>query len=304
MEKQSMIINNILSNDNLNRAYKQVVKNKGAAGIDRMECEALFSHLRTNGAQLKESIRNQAYNPLPVKRVEIPKEDGSKRKLGIPTVTDRLIQQAVAQVLTPIYERIFHRNSYGFRPEKSAQQAVLKAVEYMNDGYNWVVDIDLEKFFDTVDHNKLSSILNKEIKDGKVLSLIRKFLVSGVMVGEHMEETEIGTPQGGNLSPLLANIILNELDWELEKRKLKFVRYADDCIILVRSQKAAQRVMDSISKYIESKLLLKVNRKKSKIGRPIEIKYLGFTFCNQFKAKKYKAKAHEKSVQKVVRKLK
>ena len=304
MEKQSMIINNILSNDNLNRAYKQVVKNKGAAGIDGMECEALFSHLRTNGAQLKESIRNQAYNPLPVKRVEIPKEDGSKRKLGIPTVTDRLIQQAVAQVLTPIYERIFHRNSYGFRPEKSAQQAVLKAVEYMNDGYNWVVDIDLEKFFDTVDHNKLISILNKEIKDGKVLSLIRKFLVSGVMVGEHMEETEIGTPQGGNLSPLLANIILNELDWELEKRKLKFVRYADDCIILVRSQKAAQRVMDSITKYIESKLLLKVNRKKSKIGRPIEIKYLGFTFYNQFNAKKYKAKAHEKSVQKVVRKLK
>ena len=302
MEKQSMIINSILSNDNLNRAYKQVVKNKGAAGIDGMECEALSAHLRTNGAQLKESIRNQAYNPLPVKRVEIPKEDGSKRKLGIPTVTDRLIQQAVAQVLTPIYERIFHRNSYGFRPEKSAQQAVLKAVEYMNDGYNWVVDIDLEKFFDTVDHNKLISILNKEIKDGKVLSLIRKFLVSGVMVGEHMEETEIGTPQGGNLSPLLANIILNELDWELEKRKLKFVRYADDCIILVRSQKAAQRVMDSITKYIESKLLLKVNRKKSKIGRPIEIKYLGFTFYNQFNAKKYKAKAHEKSVQKVVRK--
>ena len=284
MEKQSMIINNILSNDNLNCAYKQVIKNKGAAGVDGMECEALFSHLRTNGAQLKESIRNQAYNPLPVRRVEIPKEDGSKRKLGIPTVTDRLIQQAVAQVLIPIYERIFHRNSYGFRPGKSAQQAVLKAVEYMNDGYNWVVDIDLEKFFDTVNHNKLISILNKEIKDGKVLSLIRKFLVSGVMVGEHMEETEIGTPQGGNLSPLLANIILNELDWELEKRKLKFVRYADDCIILVRSQKAAQRVMDSISKYIESKLLLKVNRKKSKIGRPIEIKYLGFAFYNQFKA--------------------
>lgn len=241
MEKQSMIINNILSNDNLNRAYKQVVKNKGAAGIDGMECEALFSHLRTNGAQLKESIRNRAYNPLPVKRVEIPKEDGSKRKLGIPTVTDRLIQQAVAQVLTPIYERIFHRNSYGFRPEKSAQQAVLKAVEYMNDGYNWVVDIDLEKFFDTVDHNKLISILNKEIKDGKVLSLIRKFLVSGVMVGEHMEETEIGTPQGGNLSPLLANIILDELDWELEKRKLKFVRYADDCIIISKKSESCPK---------------------------------------------------------------
>ena len=159
----------------------------------------------------------------------------------------------------------------------------------------------MEKFFDTVNHDKLISILNKEIKDGKVLSLIRKFLVSGVMVGEQMEETEIGTPQGGNLSPLLANIILNELDWELEKRKLKFVRYADDCIILVRSQKAANRVMESITRYIESKLILKVNRKKSKIGRPTEIKYLGFTFYNQFKEKKYKAKAHEKSIQKVVK---
>ena len=304
MKEQSMILNSILTNDNLNHAYKQVMKNKGAAGVDGMECEDLFSHLRMNGSQLKESIRNQVYRPLPVRRVEIPKEDGSKRKLGIPTVTDRMIQQAVAQVLIPIYERKFHTNSYGFRPGKNAQQAVLKAVEYMNAGYNWIVDIDLEKFFDTVDHNKLVSILNKEIKEGKVLSLIRKFLVSGVMVGEQMEETEIGTPQGGNLSPLLANVMLNELDWELEKRKLKFVRYADDCIILVRSQKAAQRVMESTTRYIESRLILKVNHKKSKIGRPTDIKYLGFTFYNQFKAKKYKAKAHEKSVQKVMKKLK
>ena len=304
MEKQSTIIEDILSKDNLNRAYQQVIKNKGAAGVDGMECEGLLSHLRANGTQLRESVRNQSYKPMPVKRVEIPKEDGSKRKLGIPTVTDRMIQQAISQVLGPIYERKFHANSYGFRPGKSAQQAVLKAVEYMNEGYNWVVDLDLEKFFDTVNHDKLISILNKEIKDGKVLSLIRKFLVSGVMVGEQMEETEIGTPQGGNLSPLLANIILNELDWELEKRKLKFVRYADDCIILVRSQKAANRVMESITRYIESKLILKVNRKKSKIGRPTEIKYLGFTFYNQFKEKKYKAKAHEKSIQKVVKRLK
>ena len=276
MEKQSTIIEDILSKDNLNRAYQQVIKNKGAAGVDGMECEGLLSHLRANGTQLRESVRNQSYKPMPVKRVEIPKEDGSKRKLGIPTVKDRMIQQAISQVLGPIYERKFHANSYG----------------------------DLEKFFDTVNHDKLISILNKEIKDGKVLSLIRKFLVSGVMVGEQMEETEIGTPQGGNLSPLLANIILNELDWELEKRKLKFVRYADDCIILVRSQKAANRVMESITRYIESKLILKVNRKKSKIGRPTEIKYLGFTFYNQFKEKKYKAKAHEKSIQKVVKRLK
>lgn len=304
MEEQSMTIEDILSNNNLNRAYQQVINNNGAAGIDGMECKDLLSHLRTNGARLRENVRNQTYKPMPVKRVEIPKEDGSKRKLGIPTVTDRMIQQATAQVLTPVYERKFHKSSYGFRPGKSAQQAVLKAVEYMNEGYNWVVDIDLEKFFDTVNHNKLISILNKEIKDGKILSLIRKFLVSGVMVGERMEATEVGTPQGGNISPLLANIMLNELDWELEKRKLRFVRYADDCIILVRSQKAAERVMKSITRYIETTLLLKVNRKKSMIGRPTDIKYLGFTFYNQFKAKKYKAKAHEKSVEKVVRKLK
>ena len=179
MEKQSTIIEDILSKDNLNRAYQQVIKNKGAAGVDGMECEGLLSHLRANGTQLRESVRNQSYKPMPVKRVEIPKEDGSKRKLGIPTVKDRMIQQAISQVLGPIYERKFHANSYGFRPGKSAQQAVLKAVEYMNEGYNWVVDLDLEKFFDTVNHDKLISILNKEIKDGKVLSLIRKFLVSG-----------------------------------------------------------------------------------------------------------------------------
>ena len=304
MKEQSMMIEDILSKDNLNRAYQQVIRNKGAAGVDGMGCEGLLSHLRANGARIRESVRNQSYKPMPVKRVEIPKDDGSKRKLGIPTVTDRMIQQATAQVLTPIYERKFHKNSYGFRIGKSAQQAVLKAVEYMNEGYNWVVDIDLEKFFNTVNHDKLISILNKEIKDGKTLSLIRKFLVSGVMIGEQMEATEMGTPQGGNLSPLLANVMLNELDWELEKRKLRFVRYADDCIILVRSQKAAERVMNSITRYIETKLLLKVNRKKSKIGRPTEIKYLGFAFYNQFKIKKYKAKAHEKSIQKVIKKLK
>lgn len=229
MEKQKILIENILSKDNLNLAYKQVMRNKGAAGVDGMECEELLSHLRTNGTQIRESVRNQSYKPMPVKRVEIPKEDGSKRKLGIPTVTDRVIQQATAQVLTPIYEKRFHRNSYGFRTGKSAQQAVQKSVEYMNEGYNWIVDIDLEKFFDTVNHDKLISILNKIIKEGGVLSLIRKFLVSGVMIGEQVEETDLGTPQGGNISPLLANVMLNELDWELDRRGLRFVRYADDC---------------------------------------------------------------------------
>ena len=303
MEEQGIFIERILSNENMNRAYKQVKKNKGAAGIDGMECADLLSHLKVNGQQLRESIRNQSYKPMPVKRVEIPKADGSKRKLGIPTVTDRVVQQAATQVLTPIYERKFHENSYGFRPGKSAQKAVLKAVKYMNEGYNWVVDIDLEKFFDTVEHDKLISVLNKEIKDGKILSLIRKFLVSGVMVGEQVEETEIGTPQGGNISPLLANILLNELDWELESRGLKFVRYADDCIIFVKSGKAAARVMESVTKYIENVLRLKVNRGKSKIGRPTEIQYLGFAFYYQFQEKKYKIKVPQKSLDKVMKKV-
>ena len=304
MEEQGIFIERILSNENMNRAYKQVKKNKGAAGIDGMECADLLSHLKVNGQQLRESIRNQSYKPMPVKRVEIPKADGSKRKLGIPTVTDRMVQQAAAQVLTPIYERKFHENSYGFRPGKSAQKAVLKAVEYMNEGYNWVVDIDLEKFFDTVEHDKLISVLNKEIKDGKILSLIRKFLVSGVMVGEQIEETEIGTPQGGNISPLLANILLNELDWELESRGLKFARYADDCIIMVGSEMSANRVMRNISRFIEEKLGLKVNMIKSKVDKPQGLKYLGFGFYFDSKAHQYKAKPHAKSVAKFKKRMK
>lgn len=302
--KQKELLNTVINNSNLNLAYKQVVKNNGSAGIDDMKCTELFSHLRINGAEIKKNIVDGTYKPMPVKRIEIPKPDGSKRKLGIPTVTDRMIQQALAQVLTPIYEKVFHDNSYGFRPGRSAQQAVLKAVSYMNEGYNWVVDLDLEKFFDTVNHDKLLSILNKRIKDGGVLSLIRKFLVSGVMIGDSFEDTEIGTPQGGNLSPLLANVILNELDWELDKRGLHFVRYADDCIILVKSEKSAERVMKSISRYIEETLKLKVNETKSLIGRPTDIKYLGFSFYNYFKKKEYRIKAHIKSVGKVVRKIK
>ena len=304
MEEQGIFIERILSNENMNRAYKQVKKNKGAAGIDGMECADLLSHLKVNGQQLRESIRNQSYKPMPVKRVEIPKADGSKRKLGIPTVTDRVVQQAATQVLTPIYERKFHENSYGFRPGKSAQKAVLKAVKYMNEGYNWVVDIDLEKFFDTVEHDKLISVLNKEIKDGKILSLIRKFLVSGVMVGEQIEETEIGTPQGGNISPLLANILLNELDWELESRGLKFVRYADDCIIMVGSEMSANRVMRNISRFIEEKLGLKVNMTKSKVDRPSGLKYLGFGFYFDSRGHQFKAKPHAKSVAKFKKRMK
>ena len=221
----------MLSDENINEAYKQVKRNKGAPGIDGMTVSELKGYLEENLDVIKEQIRTRKYKPSPVKRVEIPKDNGGTRNLGVPTVIDRLIQQAIVQILTPIYEPLFSDSSYGFRPNRCCEMAIIKALEYMNDGYEWVVDIDLEKFFDTVNHDKLISILNKEIKDGKILSLIRKLLVSGVMVGTQVKETEMGTPQGGNLSPLLANIMLNELDWELERRGLRFVRYADDCII-------------------------------------------------------------------------
>lgn len=299
-----ILIKAVVEKDNLNQAYLKVVRNKGAQGIDGMKYTELKAHLKDNGEEIKEQILTRKYQPKPVKRVEIPKPDGSMRKLGIPTVTDRFVQQAVAQVLTPIYEPQFHEQSYGFRPGKNAKQAIQKALEYMNQGYRWIVDIDLEKFFDTVNHDKLISLLTKTIKDGNMISLIRKFLVSGIMVGEKLEESEIGTPQGGNLSPLLANIMLNELDWELEKRGLRFVRYADDCIIMVRSRKAANRVMEHIKSFIEKKLLLKVNVVKSKIARPWEIKYLGFGFYYNYKEKLFKARPHEKAVEKLKQKLK
>ena len=229
----------ILSKDNLNTAYLQVVRNKGAAGVDGMEYTELAEYLLENGEIIKEQMRTRKYKAQPVRRVEIPKPDGGIRKLGVPTVVDRFVQQAVAQVLSPIFEEEFHEHSYGFRPNRSAQQAVVKALEMMNDGHNWIVDIDLEKFFDTVNHDKLMTIVGRTIKDGDVISILRKFLVSGIMIEEEYEESIIGTPQGGNISPLLSNIMLNELDKEMEERGLDFVRYADDCIIMVGSEQAA-----------------------------------------------------------------
>ena len=294
----SSLMEQILSRENLNAAYLQVVRNKGAAGVDGMEYTELKDHLAENGETIREQLRTRRYKPQPVRRVEIPKPDGGIRNLGVPTVTDRFVQQAVAQVLTPIFEEQFHDHSYGFRPDRCAQQAVIKALEMMNDGHDWIVDIDLAKFFDTVNHDKLMTVFGRTIKDGDVISIVRKFLVSGIMIGDEYEDSIIGTPQGGNISPLLANIMLNELDKELEARGLDFVRYADDCIIMVGSKQAADRVMKSITRYIEEKLGLKVNVSKSKVDKPKGIKYLGFGFYYDSFVKEYRAKPHAKSVAK------
>ena len=300
----SSLMEQILSNENLNRAYLQVVRNKGAEGVDEMKYTELKEHLVKNGGTIKEQLRTRKYKPRPVRRVEIPKPDGGVRNLGVPTVTDRFIQQAIAQVLTPIYEEQFHDHSYGFRPNRCAQQAILTALDMMNCGNNWIVDIDMEKFFDTVDHDKLMTIIGRTIKDGDVISIIRKYLVSGIMIDDEYEDSVVGTPQGGNLSPLLANIMLNELDKEMEKRGLNFVRYADDCIIMVRSEMSANRVMRNISRFIEEKLGLKVNMTKSKVDRPRGIKYLGFGFYFDWRAHQFKAKPHTKSVEKLKKKIK
>ena len=229
----------------MNLAFKRVKANKGTSGIDNMTVDELLQYLKENGNQLRESIRNGKYNPKAVRRVEIPKADGSKRKLGIPTVVDRVIQQAVAQQLSIIYEPIFSENSYGFRPNRRCHDAILKTKEIMNNGYKWVVDLDLEKFFDTVNQDLLISIIRRTVKEDKVVSLIRRYLQAGVLVNGVFERTEKGTPRGGNISPILSNIMLNELDKELEKRGLKFVRYADDCVIFTKTKRAAERVMEN-----------------------------------------------------------
>ena len=297
------LLEEILNPNNLNKAYKKVVANKGVAGIDGITVEEEFDYLKENGDRIKNQIRKRRYKPQPVKRVQIPKENGKMRNLGIPTVTDRIIQQAIFQVISPIFEKQFNDNSFGFRPGKSCEQAVIKALEYLNDGYEWIVDIDLEKFFDTVNQDKLITIIGKTITDGDVVSLIRKYLSAGVMEKGIVKPTYVGTPQGGNLSPLLSNIMLNELDKELEERGLNFVRYADDCIILVKSEKAANRVLASITKFIEKKLGLKVNAEKSKVTRPTKTKYLGFSFWKSPKGQ-WKPKPHLKSYQKLISKLK
>ena len=296
------LLEEILDRNNLNLAFKRVKTNKGSHGVDGMKVDELLQFLKQNGEQLKKSILEGTYRPNPVRRIEIPKPDGGIRLLGIPTVVDRMIQQATAQILSPIFEKSFSENSYGFRPKRDAKQAINKAKEHIEQGYKWVVDIDLAKYFDTVNHDKLMALIAREIKDKRVLKLIRLFLQSGVMINGVYIDTEEGCPQGGPLSPLLSNIMLTELDRELEKRGHKFCRYADDCNIFVKSQRAGKRVMTSLTTFIEKNLKLRVNRDKSAVDRPWKRKFLGFTFYQFYS--KIGIRVHQKSINKLKNKIK
>ena len=298
----SQLMEEILSRDNMKLAYKKVKANKGASGVDGITTDEVLEYLNENWASIKERIRKRKYKPMPVLRVEIPKPSGGVRKLGIPSVVDRIIEQAIAQVITPIVEPHFSDYSYGFRPGRRAQQAVVKLLEYFNDGYLYIVDIDLEKFFDTVPQDKLMTLVGKIINDPDTESLISRYLKAGVMVNGKYEATNVGTPQGGNLSPILSNIMLNELDKELEARELNFVRYADNCVITVRSSASANRVMNSVTKWIERKLGLKVNMTKTRITRPTRLKYLGFGFVKM--DGKWEARPHKDSLISFEQKLK
>jgi group II intron reverse transcriptase/maturase len=301
-EQQQRLFEFILSPDNLNTAYKQVKRNKGKGGIDGMQIEELLPYLQTHREELIMSLQKGKYRPQPVRRAEIPKDNGKKRKLGIPIVVDRVIQQAIAQQLTPIYERQFSSSSYGFRPKRSALQAVEQCQRYANEGYRYVVDMDLEKFFDMVCQSKLIEVLSRTIKEGRVISLIHKYLRAGVMVQGQYEDTPTGVPQGGNLSPLLSNVMLNELDKELERRGHRFVRYADDCMIFCSTSRSAERVLANIIKYIEGVLYLKVNREKTVVADIKDVKFLGYGFY--FNKKGCRIRTHSKSIAKMKAKIK
>ena len=275
------ILGKILDKDNLNRAYKRVKANKGAPGVDGMTIEAALPWLKENHKELVERIRKGKYTPFPVRRVEIPKPDGGIRKLGIPTVTDRIIQQAMAQQLMPIFEPLFSEDSFGYRPGRSAKDAILRIKEYAEQGYTRAVVLDLSKYFDTLNHTVLLNQLRQQIKDERVIQMAKRYLKSGVMENGVVMETEEGSPQGGNLSPLLANVYLNEFDWEFKRRGVPCIRYADDIVLLARSERASERLLESSIKYLEEKLLLKVNREKSRTVSIFAIrnfKYLGFCF--------------------------
>ena len=278
--------------------------NKGTSGIDGVTLKGLSGYIKENWSNIENEIRVRKYVPQAVKRVEIAKSNGGIRKLGIPTVMDRVIQQAMVQILSPVFEPHFSEYSYGFRPKRSCETATLKLLEYLNEGYTWIVDIDLEKFFDNVPQDKLMSYVHEIIKDGNVESLIRKYLKAGILNGNKLEKSEIGLPQGGNISPLLSGIMLTKLDKELESRGLKFVRYADDVVIAVRSESSAKRVMKSIIRWLEENLSLKVNESKSKVTTPDKLKYLGFGFYCNYKSGEWKSKPHKESIKKFKEKLK
>ena len=296
------LLEDILSPMNLNRAYKRVYSNKGKGGIDKMEVESLKDYLVNNKTELLQSIMGGTYRPNPVRRVAIPKDKKEKRMLGIPTVVDRVVQQAIAQVLSPVYEGQFSENSYGFRPKRSAHQALNKCKDNITEGYKYAVDMDLEKFFDTVNQSKLIEVLSRTVKDGRVISLIHKYLHAGVVVRNKFEESMIGVPQGGPLSPLLSNIMLNELDKELERRGHRFVRYADDLVILCKSKRSAERTLANIIPYIEEKLFLKVNREKTGVAYISKIKFLGYSFY--VNEKRGRLRVHPKSITKMKARIK
>ena len=296
------LMDEVLSKDNLNQAYLQVTRNKGASGVDDMTCEEVKDYLKVHGNELISQIKSREYKPLPVRRVEIPKPNGGVRKLGIPTVIDRIIQQALVQKLTPIFEPTFSEYSYGFRPNRRCQNAIDRALELLNQGYEWIIDLDLEKFFDNVPQDKLIRLVDNMVNDSDITALIHKYLKAGVLINGEFEETTVGTPQGGNLSPLLSNIYLNELDKELERRGLHFARYADDCVIFVKTKFSAERVMRNIVTFIETKLKLKVNAEKTHITRPTKLKYLGFSFTKQKDI--WEARPHQESFKKLFLKLK
>ena len=270
------LMEQVVDLDNLRTAYVRVVSNKGAAGVDGMTVEDLYAWCRDNINQLRESLLNNTYHPEPVRGVNIPKPGGGKRQLGIPTVVDRLVQQAIHQVLSPIFEAVFSDSSYGFRPGRSAHDAIHKASDYVKEGFVYVVDMDLEKFFDRVNHDILMSRVARHIKDKRLLKLIRAFLSAGMLANGVVQSRREGTPQGGPLSPLLANVLLTDFDRELEKRGHRFVRYADDCNIYVQSLRSGERVLSSVSAFLEKKLKLRINKEKSAVGHVSKRSFLGY----------------------------
>lgn len=299
--QSQQLIEELIERDNRNRAWKQVRRNRGSPGVDGRDMDQTAAYLKENWPEIEAHLLAGTYRPKPVKRVEIPKPGGGTRLLGVPTILDRFIQQAALQVLTPIFEPQFSEHSYGFRPGRSAHQAVKAAKAYQQSGKGWVVDLDLKAFFDEVNHDLLMARVRRQVKDKRMLKLIRAFLRSGVLINGITEPTGKGTPQGGPLSPLLSNIMLNDLDHELEKRGHSFCRYADDCNIYVGTQRSGERVLESIMDYVEKKLKLKVNRDKSAVGRPSKRTFLGYSFTG---GKEPKVRVPKKSVQKIKSKIK